>query len=378
MRKKKILFVITQFYKGGAEVSLLNLFKMLPQNEYDVDFLIFDQMILPNATSLIPYIPQWIHVCNAAEKEGYLAVVFKVLAKIYRKLTKRQLYRREAYNFVKNKKYDLAISFGEWLSPEFVAKKVVARKKAIWIHTDIDKASYVDPSILFGYNEFYSKYIFVSEASMRSAMKRFSILNDNNVSIVHNMCDLNGILDGANKKIKWDYSEPVLVSIGNIRLEKNYSRAIDVMRELRNRDCQVKWLIIGSTANKLLYQQLKRKIEKYNLTSYFEFLGAKKNPYPYIKNARALILLSDFESWSMVITEAKILNTFVITTDTSGAKEQIKDGVNGYITSFDVMDIADKIEKYLERDIECEKNDDNRIKIQGLSEFKQLIEELKL
>lgn len=378
MRKKKILFVITQFYKGGAEVSLLNLFKMLPQNEYDVDFLIFDQMILPNATSLIPYIPQWIHVCNAAEKEGYLAVVFKALAKIYRKLTKRQLYRREAYNFVKNKKYDLAISFGEWLSPEFVAKKVVARKKAIWIHTDIDKASYVDPSILFGYNEFYSKYIFVSEASMRSAMKRFSILNDNNVSIVHNMCDLNGILDGANKKIKWDYSEPVLVSIGNIRLEKNYSRAIDVMRELRNRDCQVKWLIIGSTANKLLYQQLKRKIEKYNLTSYFEFLGAKKNPYPYIKNARALILLSDFESWSMVITEAKILNTFVITTDTSGAKEQIKDGVNGYITSFDVMDIADKIEKYLERDIECEKNDDNRIKIQGLSEFKQLIEELKL
>lgn len=378
MRKKKILFVITQFYKGGAEVSLLNLFKMLPQNEYDVDFLIFDQMILPNATSLIPYIPQWIHVCNAAEKEGYLAVVFKVLAKIYRKLTKRQLYRREAYNFVKNKKYDLAISFGEWLSPEFVAKKVVARKKAIWIHTDIDKASYVDPSILFGYNEFYSKYIFVSEASMRSAMKRFSILNDNNVSIVHNMCDLNGILDGANKKIKWDYSEPVLVSIGNIRLEKNYSRAIDVMRELRNRDCQVKWLIIGSTANKLLYQQLKRKIEKYNLTSYFEFLGAKKNPYPYIKNARALILLSDFESWSMVITEAKILNTFVITTDTSGAKEQIKDGINGYITSFDVMDIADKIEKYLERDIECEKNDDNRIKIQGLSEFKQLIEELKL
>ena len=27
--KKKLLFVITQFYKGGAETSLLNLFQLL-------------------------------------------------------------------------------------------------------------------------------------------------------------------------------------------------------------------------------------------------------------------------------------------------------------------------------------------------------------
>lgn len=378
MKKKKILFVITQFYKGGAEVSLLNLFKALPQKEYDIDFLIFDQMILPNATSLIPYIPKWIHVCNASEKEGYLAVVFKVLSKIYRKITKHQLYRRSAYHFVKNKKYDLAISFGEWLSPEFVAKKVVAKEKAIWIHTDIDKASYVDPNILFGYHDFYSKYIFVSHSSMKSAMKRFSELNHNNVSIVHNLCDINGILDGASKEIQWNYKEPVLVSIGNIRAEKNYSRAIDVMRELRERECAVKWLIIGSTTNKLLYQQINRKIEKYNLTNYFEFLGAKENPYPYIKKANALVLLSDFESWSMVITEAKILNTFVITTNTSGAVEQIENGVNGYITSFEVIDIADKIEEYLNRNVMWKKNDDVYIKNQGLYEFKKLIEELGL
>lgn len=378
MKKKKILFVITQFYKGGAEVSLLNLFKMLSQEEYEVDFLIFDQIILPNATSLIPYIPKWIRVCNAAEKEGYFAIVFKVLGKIYRKITKHQLYRQSAYRFVKNKKYDLAISFGEWLSPEFVAKKVVAKEKAIWIHTDIDKAFYVEPSILFGYHDFYSKYIFVSQSSMKSAMEQFSILNHDNVFIVHNMCDISRILDEANKEIEWNYEEPVLVSIGNIRIEKNYLRAIDVMRELRDRGCKVKWLIVGSTANKLLYQQINRKIEKYNLSDYFEFLGAKENPYPYIKNAKALILLSDYESWSMVITEAKILNTFVITTKTSGAVEQIEDGVNGYITSFQIEDIADAIEKYLNGNISMTKIEDIRIKSQGLYEFKKLIEELKL
>ena len=50
---KKILFVITQFYKGGAEVALLNLFHQLPQSEFEIDFLIFDQMILKDAQSLI-------------------------------------------------------------------------------------------------------------------------------------------------------------------------------------------------------------------------------------------------------------------------------------------------------------------------------------
>ena len=33
---KKLLFVISQFYKGGAEVSLLNLFKCLDKSKYEM------------------------------------------------------------------------------------------------------------------------------------------------------------------------------------------------------------------------------------------------------------------------------------------------------------------------------------------------------
>ena len=42
--KKKILFVITQFYKGGAETSLLNLFHCLDSQKYEVDFLVLNQI----------------------------------------------------------------------------------------------------------------------------------------------------------------------------------------------------------------------------------------------------------------------------------------------------------------------------------------------
>ena len=124
-------------------MALLNLLKSLPQEEYEVDFLVFDQMIISTAHSLIPDIPEWVTVCNAAEKEGHLAVLRKIWFKIYRKLTKRQLCRRSALRFIKNKEYDYAFSYGEWMSPEFVATRVKAKEKYVWIHTDIDKAPFV-------------------------------------------------------------------------------------------------------------------------------------------------------------------------------------------------------------------------------------------
>ena len=65
-RKKKLLFVITQFYQGGAETALLNLFRILSPKEFDIDFLILDQMPLKNAVSLILQIPSCIQVCHAA------------------------------------------------------------------------------------------------------------------------------------------------------------------------------------------------------------------------------------------------------------------------------------------------------------------------
>lgn len=44
----KLLIVINQFYKGGAETNLLNLLKALPETDDQVDLLVYDQMKLPN------------------------------------------------------------------------------------------------------------------------------------------------------------------------------------------------------------------------------------------------------------------------------------------------------------------------------------------
>lgn len=346
--KQKLLFVITQFYKGGAEVALLNLFHALDNRVYEVDFLVFDQIPLPNATSLLSQIPSWINVCNASEREGKFALSVKIWLKLWKKLTKHQLSRTTAKNFVKGKHYDAAFSYGEWMSPEFIARRVEADKKIVWIHTDIDKAGYVNESILLGYDAHISNYVFVSVRSMEAAVKKYPQIK-NKAFIVHNLCNEKKIkncsMQEATEMKNCDGLK--FVSVGNLREEKNYARHLEVMKELKNMGIAFTWFIIGSTANQLLYNRLRRLTIQYQLNECI-FLGVKENPYCYMANADALILLSDYESWSMVITEAKILEVPVIATSTSGAKEQLENGITGVLVPFQVQEIADRIEQFIE------------------------------
>ena len=349
-RKTKLLFVITQFYKGGAEVALLNLFQSFSPEEYQVDFLIFDQMALKDARTLTEQIPSWIRVCDAAEREGRLAVFVKIWVKIVRRITKRQLYRSSAYRFVRYKKYDAAFSYGEWLAPEFVARKVRAKKKFVWIHTDIDKAKSVDENILFRFDRQYQGYIFVSRKSKECAQERFPVCRGRS-TVIHNMCADDRIRSAALEAVTGisHYTRPWLLSVGNLREEKNYPRQIEVMRILKERGVTLTWFCIGSRANVLLDRQIRTKIQQYGLQEQFVLLGMQDNPYKYMKQADAVTVLSDFESWSMVITEAKLLGVPVIATPTSGAFEQLEDGKTGVVTAgFDAEAIADRIQWFFQ------------------------------
>ena len=49
---KKILFVINQLYKGGAETALVNLMNQV-QDEYEIELIVFNQLKNSKAISLI-------------------------------------------------------------------------------------------------------------------------------------------------------------------------------------------------------------------------------------------------------------------------------------------------------------------------------------
>ena len=80
-------------------------------------------------------------------------------------------------------------------------------------------------------------------------------------------------------------------------------------------------------------QEIIRKTIEFSLHGELILLGAKDNPYPYIKQANLLVCTSRTESWSYVINEAKVLQTPVVTIRCGSSEEVVEHGETGYITT---------------------------------------------
>lgn len=375
--KKKILFVITQFYKGGAETSLLNLFHCLDSQKYEVDFLVLNQIEYQDATSLMGEVPEWIHVFDAVKHQRHGLKLEQLAAKVYRRIFHTETYVKSAASFVKHQKYDVAISFGEWLSPAFLVKKVNAVKKYVWIHIDLDKADFVNKEELVKYDSRITGYIFASEKSRQSSIHRCPQMTEKSI-VVHNILNRQNILSRSAEDVTLPQAnDSFLLSVGNLRVEKNYPRQIEVMRILKEKKIPIKWICVGSTVDKNVYGEVSELLDKYQLKDDFILCGADDNPYKYMKRAKAVMVLSDHESWSLVISEAKLLGVPVIATNTSGAQEQIVNGETGIITSFQAEEIAEEIEEFLKNlDLQdkIRKNllTDEAMKL-GMQEFEELL-----
>ena len=145
--KKRVLFLINQLFRGGAEIALINLLRTMDSAAFDVDLLVFDQLELPGSLSLLPEVPAWVNVVNAAEREGHAAFLTKAVFKIVRRLTGEQPQRRSAVRYLRGRYYDAAISYGEWFSSALAALYTTARRKYVWVHADMDKAAFLTKAV---------------------------------------------------------------------------------------------------------------------------------------------------------------------------------------------------------------------------------------
>ena len=336
--KTSLLFVITQLYRGGAETALINLLSALSSERYEADLLVLN---MPNATNaLLDQVPAWVRLCDAGAENQ---------PKRLQLTTQEFLLGGEvARAFVRDKVYDFAFSYGEWCSPDWVANYVQARCKCVWIHTDITAAPSFQPRTFFDTFYTYAWYIFVSEGTRQRAMKRYPFLCHKSV-VLHNCLDREALVRLAQHTTEVP-AVPThgvkLITVANVRAEKGYQRMVDTARLLAQQGLDFTWLCIGSTPDASLLSSLRKQIAAYGLETRFQLLGFHENPYPYVCQADAFILLSDYEAWPLAMAEAMLLGIPPIATDSAGAREHIRHGENGLLCGFDPSDAAQAIQRY--------------------------------
>ena len=119
------------------------------------------------------------------------------------------------------------------------------------------------------------------------------------------------------------------ISVGRLTKQKNHTLLIKLFRIMCNKNKNLFLYILGDGEEKI---NIIKEIKQLKLESNVILLGYKKNPYPLISKAKAVLSPSLWEDPGAVMIEAAFCNKIVISSDCiSGPKEFLLDGKGGYL-----------------------------------------------
>ena len=362
---KKVLFMLTSMNIGGVEKSLLSLLSCIPKDKYEITLLLLDK-----SGGFLDYVPNHINIeeCNWFKdvKPIIMNSPYEIIKtyknkKQYGKIFKfiycylidkyfdnRFLYYKFAMRDVpiNDKEYDLAISYQgpTDIIDYYIGNKIKAKKKISWLHFDVSKHSF-NKKLYEKLYEAYDKVFVVSKEGRKKLIEAIPQI-ESKTDVFMNIVSKDLIEDMSNEDVEFDndFNGTKIVTVGRLSKEKGQDLAIESLRMLKEEGYNVRWYCIGDGNNRKDYEDL---IKKYNLEDDFILLGAKTNPYPYIKEADIYVQTSRHEGYCLTLSEAKCLNKPIVTTNFIGAYEQIEDNYNGLITNCNVNEIYEAIKSLI-------------------------------
>ncbi|WP_339261761.1 glycosyltransferase [Lysinibacillus sp. FSL K6-3209] len=372
----KILFVAQNFQMGGIQKALINTLKELSVDEqYEIDIFTFGEGELlkdipPNVNVnignlLLQLIATPFYVVKQ-RKNGWHIMLRLVCMLLVRIIGSNNFYTLLLKKHRPKKHYHTAISYFNDAPNSyfnrgtnlFVDKFVQAHKKLAWIHTDPLRANFNYKVCVKTYKNF-DRLICVSEACKGNFLK-FLPLYQHKIHVVYNFFPITEIKELATDYMPFEKGTMDLLSVGRMdNATKRFDLIPYICKLLKESSIkQFYWRIIGDGPDLLFNKQLALQL---GVDDVVEFVGECHNPYPFIKESDVLILTSAYEGYPMVVGEALILETPVITTNFAAAGEQIQHGFNGLITDGDIEDMyavianiiqskdcLDKMKKYIE------------------------------
>lgn len=130
-----------------------------------------------------------------------------------------------------------------------------------------------------------------------------------------------------------DIPSDYIVFVGRLSPVKNLSFLLDAFAKFSKAHGTIKLVIVGDGEDRdmICQKSLDLKIQDKVI-----MLGTRANPYPYIKNARVVVLPSLSEAFPTILIESMVLGKTIVATPTLGAQEILCRSSLGYISaSFD-------------------------------------------
>lgn len=356
---------------GGAESALLGLLQSIDSTKAQVDLFIY-----AHHGELMEYIPTD-KINLLPEVEAYALTeepIVELIKRGYWRLALSRLIGRWEYSqYQKNnippkedvsamtfqqnrtvnvlpyinpsKEYDLAISF---LSPHYIcAKRVNAKRKIAWIHTDYTNVFIHREMEL----KMWNAYDLIGSISPEVTTKFTEVFP----SLKHKIVEIENILSSTFIRKRAESPCPILESDKSMKIltigRYSYAKKMEdipyLCRGLIEKGLKVHWYIIGYGSSD--YEKLVRdNIEKAGMENNVILLGKQSNPYPFIKACDIYAQPSRYEGKSITVREAQILCKLVMVTNYPTAVSQIKDGLDGVIVPLEQEDCINAMNSFLQ------------------------------
>lgn len=314
----KVLIIENNLVGGGAEKVLLTLLHSLPPSLFDITLL-----LIKNKGVYLNDVPSYI------KKQCMIDITadnsaFPTDADILSRFCKKNI----------GDNYDVEIAFLEGPPTKLLSFSSNSHSKKIaWVHIDLEKVhwTYSYFSSLEEERNCYLKMdqiVFVSENAKRGFEKLFQMSFPGSC-VINNPIDSLKIKEMANE-YPVDLINFSCVIVGSLVNRKGHSRLFYAMERLIQMGYRFHLYVVGEGAEE---SSLKELCQILNISEYVDFIGFKKNPYPYIANSQLLISSSISEGYPLVLCEALSLGVPIMATDCTGNRDVLQNGKYGMLVN---------------------------------------------
>ena len=363
---KKILFMCINMNIGGTEKALLTMLNEMDRSKYEITLLMLEEyggflnqipdgikvMYLKEYKALKKFIndpPQLVAkelIKNRKIIKGLSVLFVYIISKLMKDISIYYKYILSNVDTL-NEEYDIAIAYAgpmDFIS-YFVINKIKSKKRVQWIHFDISKIGF---NINFAkriYDKFDKVFVVSNEGKDKLINLIPSLKDKTEVFLNIISCKMIEKMSYEGEGFSDDFDGTRILTVGRLSKEKGQDLIIPVLKKLKENGYKVRWYCIGDGPAKKEYEKL---VDKLNIKDDFIFLGSKLNPYTYMKECNIYVQPSKHEGYCITLGEARCFNNPIVTTNFTGANEQIVNENTGLVCEINEEEIYKAIKKLLD------------------------------
>lgn len=173
------------------------------------------------------------------------------------------------------------------------------------------------------------RVVAVSEGVAEDLMKTAGLSRDK-IAVVYNPLDFKNFRQRLSEPVPhpWfhDDGAPIILAVGRLSSQKDFKTLVKAFAKVRQKK-DARLVIVGEGEEE---GRLKELAASLGVAEYFSLAGFQKNPLPFMRNARMLVMSSIYEGFGIVLVEALACGMPVVSVNCPfGPAEVLGDGEFG-------------------------------------------------